>query len=83
MKAIAAAAALCCSIHLGVLAAGTGLAVWSWTGPLVAVVAVVAVSLLARRRRHGRHDGPLDDGPHDEGPRHRLTMGRAEEGCTP
>jgi len=61
MKAIAAAAALCCSIHLGVLAAVTGLAVWSWTGPLVAVVAVVAVLLLARRRRHGRHDGPLDD----------------------
>ena len=74
MKAIvgaSAAMALCCAIHLGVLAAVTGVVVWSWAGPLVAVAAVVAMWMFARRRRHGRHDNALDRGPSDVEPGHR------------
>lgn len=34
---------VCCAIHVDVLAAVTGLAVWSWVGPVMAVVAVPSV----------------------------------------
>lgn len=89
MKAIAGAAAafgLCCSVQLGVFAAVTGVAVWSWAGPPVAVVSVVAMLLLARRR----HDGPLGEGPFGDGPHrggpppagNRLRAGHVEERCT-
>lgn len=72
MKTVVAGVALCCSIHLGVLGTVTGLAVWSWGGPLVAGVAVVAASFLVIGRQHRCHDDPPG-----------IPVDRAEGYCTP
>lgn len=77
MKTVVAGAALCCTIHLGVLGATTGLTAWSWGEPLAAGVAAVAASLLAIGRQHRRHDDTSGDD------HLAIPVDRADGRCTP